>query len=126
MLDFGLARLIVDEFSETRAELTTPGTVVGTLKYMAPEQLDAGVVDGRADLFSTGAILYEMLSGRPAFEADALPVLMRQILRRVNHWRLVAHRPSRRLTVSSTERSLRRPANATPARRPWRTTYAPH
>jgi serine/threonine protein kinase/tetratricopeptide (TPR) repeat protein len=80
LLDFGLARVIVDEFSETRAELTTPGTVVGTLKYMAPEQLEAGVVDGRADLFSTGAILYEMLSGRPAFEADALPALMRQIL----------------------------------------------
>jgi eukaryotic-like serine/threonine-protein kinase len=81
LLDFGLARLITDEFGETRADLTMPGTIVGTLRYMAPEQLQAGVVDTLADLFSTGAILYEMLSGRAAFDADALPALMLQILR---------------------------------------------
>jgi len=64
LLDFGLARVIEDELGETRANLTTPGTIVGTVRYMAPEQIQGGVVDARADLFSTGAILYEMLSGR--------------------------------------------------------------
>lgn len=80
LLDFGLARVIEDELGETRANLTTPGTIVGTVRYMAPEQIQGGVVDARADLFSTGAILYEMLSGRAAFDADEFPALMQQIL----------------------------------------------
>jgi serine/threonine protein kinase/tetratricopeptide (TPR) repeat protein len=80
LLDFGLARVVAGESGETRANLTTPGTIIGTLQYMPPEQLQGGTVDLRADLFSTGAILYEMLSGRAAFEADTLPALIERIL----------------------------------------------
>jgi len=80
LLDFGLACGIADESAETRRNLTMAGTIVGTPRYMPPEQLQAGVVDARADLFSTGAILYEMLSGRAAFDADTLPALTQQIL----------------------------------------------
>jgi non-specific serine/threonine protein kinase len=65
LLDFGLARPGVERSLVT--ELTQPGMVIGTPRYMAPEQVTGDSVDARADLFSTGALLFEMLSGRPAF-----------------------------------------------------------
>jgi hypothetical protein len=74
LLDFGLAALrprgmLVDE---GHAEgLTTPGTILGTLQYMAPEQLQGKPVDARADIFSLGAILYEMLTGRSALNTES-------------------------------------------------------
>ena len=49
-----------------------PGLVLGTLNYMAPEQLRGAEVDHRADLFAVGAVLYEMLAGRPPFQADTM------------------------------------------------------
>ncbi len=67
LLDFGLARPGADESLETAAGLTRPGMVVGTPRYMAPEQVTGGTVDARADLFAAGALLFEMLAGRPAF-----------------------------------------------------------
>jgi len=82
LLDFGIARAVARELDETRATLTTAGTVVGTVKYMAPEQLQGHAVDGRADLFSIGAVLYEMLSGRAPFEGGTLAALIDQILHR--------------------------------------------
>ena len=67
LLDFGLARPNFDaEFNPT-AELTRPGVVMGTPRYMAPEQISGEALDGRSDLFAAGAILFEMLAGRPAF-----------------------------------------------------------
>jgi serine/threonine protein kinase len=74
LLDFGLAALRpprglfdggVDHGS------TPPGMILGTLQYMAPEQLHGKPVDARADIFALGAILYEMLAGRKAFAADS-------------------------------------------------------
>jgi TolB-like protein/Tfp pilus assembly protein PilF len=71
LLDFGIAR--VHEQADPEAEaatevaLTEPGAVIGTLGYMSPEQLKGQALDERSDLFSLGAVLYEMLSGRPAF-----------------------------------------------------------
>ncbi len=76
ILDFGLARPSTDStagqtgVSETAMAMTDPGTVVGTVGYMAPEQVRAQAVDGRTDLFALGAVLYEMLCGRRAFKAD--------------------------------------------------------
>lgn len=78
ILDFGLARLslwaigagTVEAGGRTETQVTLPGTVVGTPRYMAPEQLQGELGDGRADLFAVGAILFEMLSGRPAFDGD--------------------------------------------------------
>src|SRR4029450_9399767 len=73
ILDFGLAKLqepAASEDAETkpqRAELTQPGMVMGTASYMSPEQARGDPVDGRTDLFSLGAVLYEMATGRRAF-----------------------------------------------------------
>jgi tRNA A-37 threonylcarbamoyl transferase component Bud32/tetratricopeptide (TPR) repeat protein len=63
LLDFGLAKL-----TSSRQDLTQTGATLGTAGYMSPEQLDGGDVDPRADLFSLGAVLYELLAGRRAFE----------------------------------------------------------
>ena len=66
LLDFGLARPEM-EASLQSLEVTRPGVVVGTPRYMAPEQAAGDAVDARCDLFAAGAILFEMLAGRPAF-----------------------------------------------------------
>ncbi len=70
ILDFGLAKLSEpiahDDMTETVAR-TEPGTVMGTLAYMAPEQVKALGADERSDIFAFGSILFEMLCGRPAF-----------------------------------------------------------
>ncbi len=69
LLDFGLAKMSgaspvqMGEAFETRS-LTQAGSVVGTLQYMAPEQLEGAEADHRADIFSFGAILYEIVTGR--------------------------------------------------------------
>src|SRR5205814_4915709 len=65
LVDFGIARLLAD--AATRE--TTTGQVMGTLRYMAPEQLAGGKVDGRTDLYALGLLLHELLSGQPAFAA---------------------------------------------------------
>ena len=76
LLDFGLARRGTDVTATMASGLTEAGLVVGTPGYMAPEQIRAGAVDGRTDLFAAGAILFEMLAGRPAFAgASAIDVL---------------------------------------------------
>jgi serine/threonine protein kinase len=65
LLDFGLARNAGLALEETA--LTLPGIVMGSPRYMAPEQVRGGDVDGRADIFATGLVLFEMLTGRAAF-----------------------------------------------------------
>src|SRR5207249_7541356 len=74
VLDFGLAvgeaPLIGDE-TATHSRLTTSGQVVGTLRYMSPEQLHGFAVDGRSDIFALGAVIYEMCTGQPAFDAPS-------------------------------------------------------
>jgi serine/threonine protein kinase len=70
LLDFGLARPLPRELTqslEMGTELTRPGLLVGTPRYMAPEQVLGHETDARTDLFSLGAILYEAIAGRPAF-----------------------------------------------------------
>jgi len=75
LVDFGLARAgeggVVDRLStlETAARpLTEQGTILGTYQYMAPEQLEGAVADARTDIFALGALLYEMATGRRAFD----------------------------------------------------------
>jgi hypothetical protein len=63
--DFGIAKAAFD----TR-ELTTTGALIGTARYLSPEQVQGGEVDERSDLYSTGVVLFEMLTGRPPFEAS--------------------------------------------------------
>lgn len=72
LLDFGLARPELEESLDTVTGLTRAGAVVGTPRYMAPEQVTGAIVDARTDLFAAGAILFEMLAGRPAFTGSSL------------------------------------------------------
>jgi serine/threonine protein kinase len=87
VLDFGLARFETaksDPLSDetvTRA-LTQDGAIVGTLQYMAPEQLQAKITDVRADIFSFGCVLYEMLTGRRAFDGANTASVIAAILER--------------------------------------------
>ncbi len=87
ILDFGLARQSVVSDPEATldltgaAGLTEPGMVMGTVGYMSPEQVRGGVADARSDLFAFGAILYEMLAGRPAFRRRTQVETMTAVLR---------------------------------------------
>ncbi|MDQ5856716.1 MAG: serine/threonine protein kinase, partial [Acidobacteriota bacterium] len=86
ILDFGLAKLTQPEAGESgQTNLPTvagtePGVVLGTLGYMSPEQVRGYPTDSRSDIFSFGAILYEMLSGRRAFAGDTAADTMTAIL----------------------------------------------
>lgn len=86
ILDFGLAKSTPSEDASvqaTRSEdapLTSPGSAVGTVAYMSPEQLHGEALDGRTDLFSLGLVLYEMATGRPAFTGATASVISGAIL----------------------------------------------
>ncbi len=83
VLDFGLAKLtqLPSNFDETgMTDRTEPGTVMGTVGYMSPEQVRGLGIDGRTDIFAFGAILYEMLAGRRAFEKSTTVDTMAAIL----------------------------------------------
>lgn len=71
VLDFGLAKLSPLAGIENTQTVTVAGTISGTLSYMSPEQAEGRPVDGRSDIFSLGAMLYEMASGIRAFERDS-------------------------------------------------------
>ncbi|MGE3843632.1 MAG: protein kinase [Vicinamibacterales bacterium] len=92
LLDFGLAKLApqseslgrgrLSEVSTGHAPLTGTGSILGTFHYMAPEQLDGGNVDARADIFSFGALVYEAITGRRAFEGASQASVIAAILER--------------------------------------------
>jgi serine/threonine protein kinase len=77
LLDFGLARPVAEPASlvtmtaTTSSPVTQAGTIVGTFQYMSPEQVDGKELDGRSDIFSLGAVLYEMVTGQRAFEGKS-------------------------------------------------------
>jgi serine/threonine-protein kinase len=73
IMDFGVARL-------AGLGTTTTGVAVGTPNYMSPEQVQAGEIDGRSDLFSAGLILYELVTGEKAYQADSVVSIMYKIL----------------------------------------------
>ena len=91
VLDFGLAKLSEDAARAATANRDTlsigakPGTdkgvIVGTVAYMSPEQAEGRPVDGRSDIFSFGAVLYEMVTGRKAFQGDTRLATLSAILR---------------------------------------------
>ena len=85
VLDFGLAKLIdpVERSAEDQTQtrpITDDGMIVGTAAYMSPEQAEGRKVDGRSDIFSFGAILYEMVTGRRAFEGASMVSVLAKIL----------------------------------------------
>lgn len=90
VLDFGLARTVVQPpaagdngatMAASAAAATTPGMIVGTLAYMSPEQAEGRTVDARSDVFSFGSVLYEMLTGKRAFDAPSSAALLAAVMR---------------------------------------------
>ena len=145
LLDFGLARPPVENVfdSETRAPGETPitaqGVLVGTLQYMAPEQLEGRPVDARTDIFALGALLYEMCTGERAFPGENQASIIASILSRqppapsarqplsppaLDHivWRALAKDPddrwqtARDVYLELRSRGIAPPAPAAPAR----------
>ncbi|HXK12852.1 MAG TPA: protein kinase [Vicinamibacteria bacterium] len=86
IMDFGVARL-------AGLGTTTTGVVVGTPNYMSPEQASSGEIDGRSDLFSAGLILYELVTGERAFQADSLVSIMYKILNEAPDLSLIPRGP---------------------------------
>jgi Tol biopolymer transport system component/predicted Ser/Thr protein kinase len=87
LLDFGLAKAerakAISASDETVTQaITQEGAILGTLQYMAPEQLQGKGVDARSDLFSFGCVLYEMLTGKRAFEGTSAPSVIAAVLER--------------------------------------------
>jgi eukaryotic-like serine/threonine-protein kinase len=76
ILDFGLARLVT-------SELTRSNMMMGTVNYMAPEQVRGERIDQRADIFSSAVVIYELLSGRRAFDSDSFAATLYKILQEV-------------------------------------------
>src|SRR5262249_42189124 len=88
-LDFGLAKPAVALVSGSTltvaarpSPMTQEGTIVGTFQYMSPEQVEGKELDGRSDIFSLGAVLYEMLTGKKAFEGKSQLSVASAILER--------------------------------------------
>ena len=82
LLDFGLAMLVErGDPGVTRTAQTAPHVIIGTPAYMAPEQAEGRTIDERSDIFSFGAVLYEMLSGSRAFAGDSTVQVLTAVLR---------------------------------------------
>ena len=79
ILDFGIARVAEAHVDEAETLRTQAGQVLGTPRYMSPEQALGQEIDGRSDLFSTGTVLYELLTGRRAFDGSSAATLALQI-----------------------------------------------
>jgi len=87
VLDFGLAK-VFDRYpatnlshSPTLMSASIPGVILGTAAYMAPEQAKGGIVDQRSDIFAFGCVLYEMLTGQQAFQADSVSEILASVLK---------------------------------------------
>ena len=87
LLDFGLARVVEDaalsdssDAPTLQKDLTKDQAIVGTLQYIAPEQLEGKTADRRADIFAFGALFYEMVTGRKAFEGESQASLIAAIM----------------------------------------------
>ena len=109
VLDFGLAKAgavatgVADRSSALTVMSTTPGLVVGTAAYMSPEQVNGKDADRGSDVWAFGCVLYEMLTGRRAFEGDTTSEVLANVLKSEPAWQ---HLPT--ATPDSVRRLLRR------------------
>ena len=119
LLDFGVAKLkqekspATSEAVTTEDPITAQGVIVGTLQYMAPEQLEGKETDGRADIFSFGVVLYEMATGKRAFDGDSQATVIAAILER--------EPPSLSSRAADDSASARAGGENMPGKRPRRT-----
>ena len=111
LLDFGLAKpavvlsgATVSGLAMSTSPVTQEGTIVGTFQYMSPEQVEGKELDGRSDIFSLGAVLYEMLTGQRAFPGKS-PLSVASSILEKEPVSIVSVKP---LTPSSFERAIRR------------------
>src|SRR5262245_59919941 len=91
LLDFGLAKLkgaavpismtVIEQATTTGGPKTASGTILGTVHYMAPEQVEGRDADGRTDIWALGVVLYEMLTGSRPFEGESAPRVIGAILK---------------------------------------------
>jgi eukaryotic-like serine/threonine-protein kinase len=123
LLDFGLAKAAillsgatVSAVAMSTSPVTQEGTIVGTFQYMSPEQVEGKELDGRSDIFSLGAVLYEMLTGQRAFPGKSQLSVASSILEK-EPVSIVSIKP---LTPSSFERAIRRCLAKDPEER-WQT-----
>jgi serine/threonine-protein kinase len=115
LLDFGLAKIRdgrgspVFSAAQTKSDLTAEGTILGTVQYMAPEQLEGGEADARTDIFAFGAILFEMVTGDKAFKGNSSISIMSAILketpRSVSELRSSTPAPLARLIATCLEKN---------------------
>ena len=112
LLDFGLARPEPGGAFDATAGLTRTGLVMGTPRYMAPEQVAGDAVDARSDLFAAGAILFEMLAGRPAFSGRTIL----EVLHATKYEQPPALTGSP--AIAAVDRVIRRAMSKRPAERP--------
>jgi serine/threonine-protein kinase len=106
LMDFGVAKMLGD------THMTAAGAIIGTAKYMSPEQARGERPDKRTDIYSLGVILYEMVTGHPPFEADSeIAILMRQVSEPVPDIRQIQNNTPN-LLVAVIEKALsKEPAN---------------
>ena len=87
VLDFGLAKAFAEEpptdpsDSPTLSAMTQPGTILGTAAYMSPEQARGKTVDKRTDIWALGCVLYELLTGKRAFEGEDVPEILASVMK---------------------------------------------
>ena len=112
LLDFGLARLELEGSLDPATALTRAGVLLGTPRYMAPEQMTGDVVDTRSDIFAAGAVLFEMLAGRPAFSGRTILEIFHAT--QYEHPPALSGSPS----VAAVDRVIRRAMAKRPADRP--------
>ena len=114
VLDFGVAKMVDPETTPDAAgtvSVTREGVIVGTPAYMSPEQARGQMVDKRTDIWAFGCVLYEMLTGRPAFRGDTSADTFTAILGREPDWAALpadTPAPIRRLLRRCLEKDLRR------------------
>ena len=116
VLDFGLAKVVADDGAESQAPTATlggtrEGAILGTAAYMSPEQARGQAVDKRTDIWAFGCVLYEMFTGKRAFEADRVADTVAAIVRGEPEWRaLPANAPAsvRALLIRCLDKDSRR------------------